>query len=115
MDAEGNVTYLGRADDMMNAGGYRVSPLEVEDALRAHPDIEQIAVTDVLVAKDARIIAAFYTSATEVPEDLLKRFANSHLASYKQPRIYQRVDSLPINPNGKISRKLLRQKFEAQT
>lgn len=114
MDQDGNVTYLGRADDMMNAGGYRVSPLEVEDALRQHPDIEQIAVTDVEVAKDARLIAAFYTSASEITEGDLKRFANSYLASYKQPRIYQRVDQLPTNPNGKLSRKLMRQTFEAQ-
>ena len=114
MDADGNVTYLGRADDMMNAGGYRVSPLEVEDALREHPDIEQIAVTDVEIAKDARLIAAFYTSASEIDDASLKRFANSYLAGYKQPRIYLRVDSLPTNANGKLSRKLLRQSFEAQ-
>lgn len=113
MDAQGNITYLGRADDMMNAGGYRVSPLEVEDALRAHPDIEQIAVTDVEIAKDVRIIAAFYTSASEIPEESLKRFANSALARYKHPRMYLRVDSLPTNPNGKLSRKQLRRNFEA--
>ena len=114
MDKAGNITYLGRADDMMNAGGYRVSPIEVEDCLRQHPDIDQIAVTDVAVAQDARVIAAFYTSASEIDEASLKRFANSYLAGYKQPRIYLRVDSLPTNANGKLSRKLLRQSFEAQ-
>lgn len=114
MDDAGNITYLGRADDMMNAGGYRVSPLEVEAVLRQFPDIDQVAVTDVTVAKDARVIAAFYTTASAIAPEALKAFANSHLARYKQPRIYQQVDSLPTNPNGKLSRKLLRQFFEAQ-
>ncbi|WP_370227244.1 class I adenylate-forming enzyme family protein [Cognatishimia sp.] len=114
MDDAGNITYLGRADDMMNAGGYRVSPLEVEAVLRQFPDIDQVAVTDVTVAKDARVIAAFYTSASTIAPEAVKAFANSHLARYKQPRIYQQVDSLPTNPNGKLSRKLLRQFFEAQ-
>ena len=114
MDRDGNITYLGRNDDMMNAGGYRVSPLEVEAALSDHPGIEHLGVTDVTVSQDARVIAAFYTSASEISEDSLKRFANDRLARYKQPRIYQRLDVLPTNANGKLSRKLLRQSFEAQ-
>jgi acyl-coenzyme A synthetase/AMP-(fatty) acid ligase len=114
MDRDGNITYLGRNDDMMNAGGYRVSPLEVETALSDHPGIEHLGVTDVTVSQDARVIAAFYTSASEISEDSLKRFANDRLARYKQPRIYQRLDVLPTNANGKLSRKLLRQSFEAQ-
>ena len=61
MDADGNIAYLGRADDMMNAGGYRVSPIEVEAALASHPGIAEVAVTDIEVKEDVRVIMAFYT------------------------------------------------------
>ena len=67
MDADGQITYAGRADDMMNAGGFRVSPLEVEAALASHPGITQCAVTDIAVKRDARLIMAFYTGPDSNP------------------------------------------------
>lgn len=114
MDKDGNITYLGRSDDMMNAGGFRVSPIEVEDALRQHPQIDQLLVTDVEIKANTRVIAAFYTSSSEIDETDLNRFANSGLARYKQPRIFQRVETLPTNANGKLSRRSMQKIFEAQ-
>jgi acyl-coenzyme A synthetase/AMP-(fatty) acid ligase len=108
MDAEGHVTYLGRDDDMMNAGGYRVSPLEVESALSGLPGITDLAVTDLAIKEEVRVIAAFYTAETDLDEDTLKAAAAERLARYKCPRVYIRVDSLPRNPNGKLQRWRLR-------
>ena len=68
----------------MNAGGFRVSPLEVEGALAHHPDIDEIAVTDVEIRPNVRIIAAFYTAAAQVEESSLMAFAAERLARYKQ-------------------------------
>lgn len=114
MAQDGSITYLGRNDDMMNAGGFRVSPLEVEDVLRSHPAIHQVAVTDVEVKKDTRVIAAFYTADHDIDPQELNRFAKSQLARYKEPRLYIRLSELPTNANGKLSRSLLRQAFEAR-
>ncbi|MBY6161283.1 acyl--CoA ligase [Mameliella alba] len=108
MDAEGHVTYLGRGDDMMNAGGYRVSPLEVEAALAGLPGVTELAVTDIAVKEDVRIIAAFYTAEDEQDENALKAAAADRLARYKCPRTFIRVDSLPRNPNGKLQRNRLK-------
>lgn len=115
MDADGHITYLGRADDMMNAGGFRVSPLEVEAALLPHPEITGIAVTDIEVKADTRIIAAFYTADHDLLEDELKAFAETLLARYKQPRLYKHMPALPTNANGKINRRALRETFKAST
>jgi acyl-coenzyme A synthetase/AMP-(fatty) acid ligase len=113
MDDGGWITFLGRDDDMMNAGGYRVSPLEVETALSRHPGIEQIGVIDVEVKPDVRIVTAFYTAASQLPEDALVAFAETCLAGYKQPKAWVHVQNLPTNANGKLQRKSLRPLYKA--
>ena len=109
MAQDGSLTYLGRDDDMMNAGGFRVSPLEVETVFNAHPAIMECAAAEVMVRKDASVITLFYVSEFELPIPELDRFASINLARYKQPRKFVRLDSLPKNPNGKIQRRALRQ------
>ena len=113
MRADGAIRYLGRADDMMNAGGYRVSPLEVEAVLNAHPGITQAAVTDVEVKSDTRLIMAFYTGPEALPEDELRAFASARLAGYKCPRGFFHLDALPTGANGKILRRALRPIYKA--
>lgn len=100
---DGAITYVGRADEMMNAGGYRVSPLEVEAAMAA---LAEVAVTEVEVRPDVRVIAGFY--AGEVDEAALQAHAEANLARWKQPRLWQRVDALPRSANNKLNRRALR-------
>ena len=112
MDDRYHIGYLGRDDDMMNAGGFRVSPIEVEHRLSAHPDIAEVAVTEVQVRPDVTVIAAFYVAERDLDSAALSRFAARGLARYKQPRLYRRVPALPRGANNKILRKRLRQEFE---
>ncbi|MCX7559858.1 class I adenylate-forming enzyme family protein [Sulfitobacter sp. F26204] len=114
IDKDGQITYLGRNDDMMNAGGFRVSPLEVEETLLNAPGITGIGVTEVEIKKGTSVIAAFYTAATALNEYELTEYAKETLARYKQPRLYIHVDTLPTNNNGKIQRRILRDTFEAE-
>ena len=107
------ITYLGRSDDLMNAGGFRVSPIEVEQALAQFPGISEVAVTEVRVKADASIIAAFYTGETQ-DQSALAEFSASRLARYKQPRLFVHLPDLPKGGNGKINRRKLRQVYEAQ-
>ncbi len=113
MDESGNITYLGRSDDMMNAGGYRVSPMEVEAVLNAHPEITQAAVTDIEVKQDARLIMAFYTAPSPVADAALTSYVQENLAAYKQPRGYFHVEALPTGANGKLLRRALRPIYES--
>lgn len=110
MSATGDVTYLGRADDMMNAGGVRVSPLEVEAAFADHPSVGDVAATAVTVKADVTVIALFHTGPAN---DLADR-AETHLATYKRPRLYIRKDVLPKGPNGKLNRRALARDYEAE-
>lgn len=105
-DAKGQITYQGRADDMMNAGGFRVSPLEVEAALGGVEGVTALAASDIEVKDGVRIIAAFYTG--DCPEERLRAAAEASLAAYKRPKLYKHLEALPTSLNGKISRKALR-------
>lgn len=114
MAVDGQITYLGRSDDMMNAGGYRVSPLEVEAALSGHPGIVQVGVTDVEVKPGARVIAAFYSSPHPLDAASLHDYVASKLARYKQPRAYIHLPALPTGANGKLLRRALRAHFTSE-
>lgn len=108
MAADGQITYLGRGDDMMNAGGLRVSPLEIEAVLSDMNGIDQVAVTDVEIRPDVFIIAAFYTAPAPLDETGLAAYVGERLARYKHPRAYIHLPSLPTGANGKVQRRALR-------
>ncbi|GGW22327.1 acetyl-CoA synthetase [Gemmobacter lanyuensis] len=107
MAEDGALRYLGRRDDQMNPGGFRVSPLEVEAALAGLPGAEDWAVAEVEIKPGTRVIACFYTGPEPVDPDVHSAFAASRLARYRQPRLWQHVPSLPRNANGKLNRRLL--------
>ena len=107
MQAEdGAISTLGRADDMMNAGGFRVAPAEVEDVLVPVPGAGDVAVTE-LPVPGASIIAAFWTGPA-TPE-AMRAAAEAGLARYKQPREFIPIEALPRTPTGKINRRALRE------
>lgn len=103
---EGAIAILGRDDDMMNAGGYRVSPAEIEECLTRIPGAGDVAATEIRVGPATTIIAAFWTGPA-TPE-VLQAAADAGLARYKQPRSYIPLPNLPRTPTGKINRRALR-------
>lgn len=107
MTAEGALRYLGRADDLMNAGGLRVSPVEVEAAMAGFAGITDCGVTEVEVKSGVRVIACFYASETALPEADLAAHVGARLARWKQPRLWVRVDALPRSANNKLNRRAL--------
>ncbi len=109
MEDDGAIAYLGRADDLMNAGGFRVSPAEVEAALLAHPGVAEAAATDLSLASGATVIAAFYVPrGAPLDEGELAGHCAARLARYKCPRVFRAVEALPRTAAGKIARRLLR-------
>ncbi|SMR71833.1 Acyl-coenzyme A synthetase/AMP-(fatty) acid ligase [Aliiroseovarius halocynthiae] len=109
MTQAGAFIYDGRGDDIMNAGGYRVSPIEVETAMTLHPGISEAACIEISVKADASVIGCFYIpSDAPIAEEELTRHAHSLLAHYKCPRLFRAVNALPRSTNNKLSRAALR-------
>ncbi|MGO8739573.1 class I adenylate-forming enzyme family protein [Rhodoblastus sp.] len=108
-DAEGYVWMHGRADDLMNASGYRVSPAEVEAILSHAPGVADVAVAERKVREDVSVICACIVPApgAALDEAALRRHCAEHLAAYKNPKKYVFVTELPRTKNGKIARRLL--------
>lgn len=112
MHTGGHIEYMGRNDDMMNAGGFRVSPVEIEAVLAQFSGISSVAAAAVPVKEDTEVIAAFYTGPETLDEDTLHTYVSKRLARYKQPRLYVHLPELPLGANGKILRRVLRDRFE---
>ncbi len=106
IDDDGYVTHHGRANDIMKALGYRVSPLEVEAVLARHPDVAEVACAEIRVRDDVSVIGAFIVPRTpqQADKSAILAFAAEHLAAYKCPREVRFVSALPRTPNGKVRR-----------
>ncbi|MEL7184352.1 MAG: fatty acid--CoA ligase family protein, partial [Pseudomonadota bacterium] len=103
--ADGAITHLGRMDDLLNPGGFRVSPQEVEAALADLP-VRDLAVGQVEVSGGAIVLAAYYVG-DPLDEAAALALAQDRLAPYKQPRLWLRRAALPRNVNGKLIRRAL--------
>ncbi len=106
-DADGWLWFHGRNDDVMNALGYRVSPLEVEKALADCPGIAEVVVAETQVREDVSVITAFVVRKpdAEITEDQVLAHCSGHLAAYKAPRRVLFVDRVERTANGKVARK----------
>jgi acyl-coenzyme A synthetase/AMP-(fatty) acid ligase len=107
MAEDGAITHLGRRDDLLNAGGFRVSPTEVEAAFDGIPDLRACAATEIEPTPGTRIIALFYEGPCAIDDTLLRQRAECALARWKQPRHYQHIATLPRTSTGKVSRRAL--------
>jgi O-succinylbenzoic acid--CoA ligase len=106
ISADGEITILGRADDVLISGGVNVHPLEVESQLAACPGISDVAVTAVSdpIWGDSLVALVVGTADAEAIRD----WSRGHLASAQQPRRIMRIERLPRNAMGKLERSTLR-------
>jgi acetyl-CoA synthetase/medium-chain acyl-CoA synthetase len=117
-DADGYLWFRGRADDVMKASGYRISPFEVESCLVSHPAVLEAAAVASPDPVRGDVVKAFLVLREGVrPGEELKaqiqEYAKQHMAGYKCPRKVEFVEALPKTPSGKIKRRELRQREAA--
>lgn len=111
-DADGYITYVGRADDVFKASDYRISPFELESVLIEHPAVAEAAVVPspdpvrLAVPKAYVVLAAGHEPTEEMARSILE-FARDHLAPYKRIRRLE-FAALPKTISGKIRRVELR-------
>ena len=112
-DADGYLYYEGRADDVINSAGYRIGPMEVENALVEHAAVQESAAVASPDPERGEVVKAFVVlRAGHTPSDALARELQEHVkrvtAPYKYPRKIEFVAGLPKTASGKLRRRLLR-------
>lgn len=113
-DGAGYFWYRGRGDDLIKAGGARIGPTEVEEALMAHPAVAEAAVIGVPDAARGQAVKACLRLAAGVVGDAalaeaLRGHVRARLGGFKVPRDIAFLDALPMTSSGKVSRAALRQ------
>lgn len=116
IDEDGYVFFEGRANDVMNAFGYRVSPDEVEAVIEAHARIHEVGVAEAQVRDDVSVVCAYLVAKDSSLSDAeLQKSVAAHceasLADYKRPKEYRFVRQLPRTRSGKIQRGILEQRW----
>lgn len=107
LDAEGRLTILGRRDAVIITGGKKVSPGEVEAALRQGGEFDDVAVLGMPDAEwGSVVVACFPTRAQNLDTGKIEK-SLSALASYKRPKRYVTVSPWPRNAQGKLNRAAL--------
>src|SRR5947208_16672828 len=112
-DADGFFWHAGRSDDMLKVGGLWVSPVEVENALIAHPAVLECGVVgredhDTLVKPMAFVVLRNGVDGTPELAKELQQFVRERLAEYKRPRWVEFLSEVPKTAHGKIQRLRLR-------
>ncbi|HSA53289.1 MAG TPA: class I adenylate-forming enzyme family protein [Yinghuangia sp.] len=114
LDADGFLWIDGRVSDMINRGGLKVFPAEVEEVLRLSPAVAECAVVGVPDIRLGEVPYAFvvFRPGTDAGDTELDALCREHLAPYKVPVRFTRLDALPRNDIGKVlSPRLVERKF----
>ena len=106
MDEDGYLTITGRLKEIINRGGEKISPREVDDVLMDHPAVQQVVTFAMPHDKLGEEVAAAIVlrEGVESTEREIQAFAAEHLANFKLPRKVLFLDEIPKGPTGKIQR-----------
>ena len=114
MDEDGYLFVEGRLDDVIVRGAENISPGEIEDVLRAHPAVADVAVLGLPDDHWGERVAAVIVPKGAAPSvDDLARFVKARLRSTKTPETWEFRSELPYNDTGKLLRRVLKQELES--
>ncbi len=107
VDDAGRVYMLGRADDVINVGGMKVSPSEVENVVESYPGILECACAPRQDQAVGTHTVLYYVADEAVDTQNLRTYMAQRLEPYKLPRWIEQIEALPRTYNGKLDRKQL--------
>ncbi len=118
MGEDGWIRFVGRDDDVITSSGYRIGPGEIEDCLIRHPAVAMSGVVGKPDDKRTEIVKAYVVlkAGVEPSEALageIADFVKTRLAAHEYPREIAFVDTLPLTVTGKVIRRELRARAEA--
>jgi amino acid adenylation domain-containing protein len=107
---DGNIYYVGRADNQIKLRGMRIELGEIESKILLYPGINYCISLLVNPNTDQGYIAAFYLTNSvngKINSDEIKGFLTTQLPEYEIPTMYKEINEIPLTPNGKVDRKVL--------
>jgi acyl-CoA synthetase (AMP-forming)/AMP-acid ligase II len=102
---DGYLRLVGRIKELIIRGGENISPVEVEDVLKAHPAVSDAAVFGIPDEKYGEIVAAAVAVSEPVAEDDLADHCRVHLTAVKIPHVIHLIDEIPRTATGKLQRR----------
>ncbi|MBX3093743.1 MAG: AMP-binding protein [Cryobacterium sp.] len=118
MDDDGYVLYVDRVKDIVNRGGIKISALEVENELVAHPSIQAVAVVavhDERLGEKGCAFVVLRPGATLTLDDVARHLEERRVTRQKWPEELRVVEELPMTATGKVRKVELREQFEKET
>ena len=104
---DGYYTLQGRRSDLIISGGFNIYPREIEEFLAEQPGVREVAVTGLNDARRGEVPVAYVVVEGACDVATLEAACRQHLASFKVPRAFITVESLPRTALGKIQKHLL--------
>jgi acyl-CoA synthetase (AMP-forming)/AMP-acid ligase II len=104
-DSDGYIFPSGRLSDTINRGGEKFGPIEVEEALRSHPAVTDVAVTGIADEELGQRVGAAVVACAPVTLEELRSHCRELIAYFKLPERLAIIDHIPYNATGKVSRR----------
>jgi acyl-CoA synthetase (AMP-forming)/AMP-acid ligase II len=112
LDADGYLTLIGRIKELINRGGEKISPLEVDAALLTHPAVAEAASFAAPDAKYGEEVHAAVVLRGDATAADLQAHCGGRLADFKVPKVIHIVKELPKGPTGKVQRRFMAAAFQ---
>ena len=105
--SDGNIEFLGRVDDQVKIRGFRVELSEIEGHLISMDEVKEVVISVDADDNGDKYLCAYIVSEEDVSTQGFRERLSEKLPDYMIPSYFIQIDTMPLNPNGKIDRKLL--------
>lgn len=109
IDEDGYIFIVDRKKDMIISGGVNIYPKEVEDALITHDAVSEVAIVGIPHTEWGETVKAYFAANRPVESKELIEYLNGKVSSFKIPKLFEQVETLPRNASGKILKQSLRE------
>lgn len=104
---DGRIEFFGRKDNQVKLRGLRVELDEIENALQSFPGISRAVVVVKETKEEGQFLVGYYLAKEEFPASAIKEHIGKTLTPYMIPKVFMRLESIPLTNNGKVNKKAL--------
>jgi len=111
LDENGYLTLVGRLKELINRGGEKISPREIDEVLLAHPSVAEAVCFGVPHPTWGEEVSAVVVLRSPVTESELLAYCREHMADYRRPKQIHIAEAIPRTATGKIQRRVVAQQY----